>query len=390
MNGTIARPTFYEGEILPAADLTAAVDYARDQMARHARQAHSWGIVIGLELSSSSAATAGGQNYAVITINAGVAVDGTGREIIVPSNVQLDPTDFMSQVNPQADPSILYPVFLTGLDQPAAASSSLTGACDSSQSTRMQENYNISYGPPGGELSIADQTAAAVTDAPDDGKTAVWNILLGFVTWSIAASNFTGTADFNPASGIGRRYIGINAAEVVSQSGSLLLATHPAGFSGPNPVLAIQIQEAEGQLAFGTLNPDGSIVNTVTLDTQGNITTKGQFRGALATGQGQARLESGLASHGMTLPLPSGITEDEVSLGNAVVQTFVALHLDGTENPNPVTSPNWGAFPLECYVDDQRRVHCRVRWLELPPAPGAQIVDQPAVCEYLVIAVAKN
>jgi hypothetical protein len=169
-----------------------------------------------------------------------------------------------------------------------------------------------------------------------------------------------------------------------------LLATHPAGFSGPNPVLAIQIQEAEGQLAFGTLNPDGSIVNTVTLDTQGNITTKGQFRGALATGQGQARLESGLASHGMTLPLPSGITEDEVSLGNAVVQTFVALHLDGTENPNPVTSPNWGAFPLECYVDDQRRVHCRVRWLELPPAPGAQIVDQPAVCEYLVIAVAKN
>ena len=30
MTSAIARPTFYEGEILPAADLGATVDYARE------------------------------------------------------------------------------------------------------------------------------------------------------------------------------------------------------------------------------------------------------------------------------------------------------------------------------------------------------------------------
>src|SRR5260370_6280163 len=160
MNGMIARPTFYEGEILPAADLGATVDYGRNQMARHARYAHRWGIISGLELVASPAQTAAGQPYAAVTVNAGVAIDGTGREIVVPSSVQLDPASFQSQINPQTDPSVLYPVFLTGLDQPAPVSANLTGACNGSQSTRMQENYDIGFGTPGSELHVARPIAA--------------------------------------------------------------------------------------------------------------------------------------------------------------------------------------------------------------------------------------
>src|SRR5262249_37423053 len=44
------RATFYEGQYLGAADLTAVVDYGRVQHARHLLGAHTWGIAMGLEL----------------------------------------------------------------------------------------------------------------------------------------------------------------------------------------------------------------------------------------------------------------------------------------------------------------------------------------------------
>ena len=37
------RPKFFEEQYLGAADLTAAVDYARIQQARHVLGAHTWG-----------------------------------------------------------------------------------------------------------------------------------------------------------------------------------------------------------------------------------------------------------------------------------------------------------------------------------------------------------
>jgi hypothetical protein len=383
MIGTIARPTFYEGEILPAADLGATVDYPRDQMARHARYAHSWGIVTGLDLIPSPAATAGGQSYAVVTVGAGLAIDGTGREIVAPDNVQLNPTDFLNQVNPQPDHTILYPVFLAGLDQPAPASSSLTGACDSSQSTRTQENYNISYGAPGSELTVADQTAPGVTVGPDDGVTSSWRILLGFVTWNVDTSLFLGVADFNPLSGVGRQYIGVNAAEVVSGSGSLLLATHPATFKGQNSIMAVRIQEApnDGQLVFGKLNPDGTIAPVLTVKSTGEVIATGQISGAVKPGSVQ--VQSGVASDGMTLPLPLGIHPADVAARRVTLHIHTSLRLDHLQPPPP--PGDWEPFPFECHADDgTRQVHCRLKWRDMGALHPSQIL--PTLCDYTVIA----
>jgi hypothetical protein len=389
MIGTIARPTFYEGEILPAADLGATVDYPRDQMARHARYAHSWGIVTGLELTSSPAANAAGQSYAMVAVSAGLAIDGTGREIIVPDKVQLDPTDFLSQVNPQTDNKILYPVFLTGLDQLAPASSNLTGACDSSQSTRTQENYNISYGAPGGELGVADQMAPVVTTGPDDGVTSSWKILLGFVTWDVAKSQtqFSGAADVNPITGVGRRYVGVNAAEVVSGSGSLLLATHPATFKGQNSIMAVRIQEArnDGQLVFGKLSPDGTIAPVLTVKSTGEVIATGQISGAVTPGSVQ--VQSGVASDGMTLPLPPGIHPADVAAGKITLHIHTSPRLDQLHPPPPPLPPvpDWEPFPYECHVDpNTRQVHCRLKWRDMTGKHPSQIL--PTLCDYTVIA----
>src|SRR5579863_2540093 len=141
MTDPVSRTAFYEGEILPAADLTATVDYSRNQMARHDRYLHSGGIAAGLDLVGTPSASATGTAYKVVTVKAGVAIDGTGREIVVPDDVTLTPSDFQGEVTPLPDPTVWYPFFLVGLDQPASPSSNLTGACNSSQPTRTQETY---------------------------------------------------------------------------------------------------------------------------------------------------------------------------------------------------------------------------------------------------------
>src|SRR5712692_9222639 len=122
MATTIVRPTFYEGEILPAADLTASVDAARGQMARHDRYVHRWGIVSGLDLFGTDS-TAGSQPYKTVSLKSGIAIDGTGGEIVVPADQALRPPEF--QMIHKAKPGFWYPVFLTGQDQPAPPSSNL-------------------------------------------------------------------------------------------------------------------------------------------------------------------------------------------------------------------------------------------------------------------------
>jgi hypothetical protein len=382
MTTPVARPGFYEGEVLPAADLTAIVDYARAQSARHARYEHTWGIVTGLELTSSTTATAGGQSYKVVTVNPGVAIDGTGREIVVPDPVPLSPTDFLNQVFPQPDASLLYPVYLVGLDQPAPPSSSLTGACNTAQPTRMQETSNIIFGAPGSELALAEQTAPALEDGPDDGVSTSWKTLLGYVKWDVTSTlnQFTDVANTDTAN-IGRQYCGVNAAQVVSASGSLLLATHPANFSGPNSILAVRLQEAtnDGQLVFGKLNADGSIVPVLTVKSTGDVIATGQISGAVAPGSVQ--VQSGIAFDGMALPLPPGINPADVTAGKVTIHAHVSPRMDLLQAPNA-----W-LLTYECFADAlTRQVHCRVQQWDMTTAPATAGPVLPSHCDYTVIA----
>lgn len=370
-----ARPAFYEGEILPAADLTATVDYARNQMARHARYSHTWGIVTGLQLTGTAAATSSGQTYMTVTLSPGVAIDGTGREIVVADQVPLDPTQFALTVAPQADKTLQYPVYLTGLDQNAPAASTLTGACGTSLPTSIQEAYNIVFGAPGSDLSLSEQAAPALTDGPDDGSSASWMILLGYVTWDTSTNlnQFTGVVPLNAATGT---YAGVNAAEVVSPSGSLLLATHPANAtSTSNPILGLQMQESSGQLVFGKLNPAGQVIPGVTFTAAGDVIATGQLSG------NTVQVQSGMAFDGMVLPLPVGVNPADVASGKVTLHMHVSLHLDKPQAPNAFY------LPFECFVHTAtRRVHCRVQLWNLTHAPPQAHAVIPCHCDYTVIA----
>jgi hypothetical protein len=378
MSSAIVRPEFYEGEILPAADLVGAVDYARGQLARHERYLHTWGIAAGLVLSGQSETDASGNNYQNVSLSAGVAVDGSGRELVVPAAIQLDPNQFQTQVAPHA--GIWYPVYLSGSDQAAPASSALMGACNSSQSSSTQEQASVSFGTPGSELSLATQTASAFSDGAGEGG---WLILVGYVQCNPTISLFTACSSQSQGGGPAPNYVGVNASQVISESGSLLLATHPAGFSGTNPVMGMQIQEASSgpQLVFGQLNAAGSVSPALlTVTSAGDLIVTGQISGAVAPGSVQ--VQSGIAFDGMTLPLPIGVDSGAVAAGQVTVHTHLSVHYGGLHPPN---ATHVLPVPLDCWADPATLlIHCRLKWYD-PSSMGTAPMVGPGLCDYTVV-----
>jgi hypothetical protein len=335
--------------------------------------------------------------YKPVTLSRGVFIDGTGRETVVTDDVQLNPEDFLGQVTPlpkppAGQPDYWYPVFVNGFDELGQASSNLTGACGGAQPTRTQETYQISFGLPGSELNLDQQQTVAVADGPGDGTSNPWKVLVGFVQWvGDPTNNFADATVVALVNGTeeGPRYVGVNAAQVTSQSGALLLATHPVGFTGKNPVMAVEIKEADkdGKLVFGKLNPDGSVAEVLSVTSTGDLTVAGKFSGAVTPGSVQ--VQSGTVFDGMLLPLPIGIDPAGVSAGKLTLNIHVTPRMDEVWRQAPSSSGGklWVPFPGQCRVDDDTlQVHCNVQWWNLAPAPPAKGPILPVLADYTVIA----
>jgi hypothetical protein len=380
MNGAVERPIYYENQILGAVDLTAALDHNRGQEARHNRYLHLWGIATGLELSGEDKSE-NNENYKIITLSPGMAIDGSGREIVVPKSEQLSGDKFSQlQLTGGLDlEEAWFPVFLVAQEKPAATPPIATAKCDNSLPTRMVEGYDVTFGRPGSARDLDKQNEALITDGPAKGG---WKILLGYVQSNKNGDQFS---EFKyEVNGIGRRYAGVQADEVAARGGALEIRTRSTKQAN-KPALVLN-EEKDGLLQFGSFNPQGRLLPVLTVDAQGNLKVEGKISGALTTGGVQ--VESGIATDGMILPLPPGITEKQVADGEAVVQSLISLQLG--ENAAPVSlTGNLAATPLEQWVDTDRRVHCRLRWFQIGGAAPV-IEDHPATCNYIVLASVKE
>jgi hypothetical protein len=351
----IERPLFYEGQILAAADLSATVDHGRAAIARHERYLHTWGIGDGLELIEVKRKTSTGIDYIEVRVTAGIAVDGRGRQVIVAEGAELDPSRFLDLAVFVKD--AWHPVFLVGRDEDAPAEAFTTGACDSSQPRRILEGFEIRFGRPGDADELDLQTAADLTEGPEGDAGAEWKILLGFVKWNNDISQFSEKAD--SADGIGRRYAGVKADEVVARSGRLTIRSRPADQAN-TPV--VQIDEGDGgTFKFGLQNANGVLRALFTIDASGNVVAEGSVKGAKAS----VWVESGVAFDGELLPLPAGVTQTMVDDGVVIVHPHVTPHYPPPALPPPAAAATdvWMAIPLECEVVEGRRLHCRFEWV---------------------------
>lgn len=376
MNGAIERPIYYEGQILGAADLEADGAHARGQMARHERYLHLWGVAYGLGLGAKKQSDAAGTPYQDITLGPGVAIDGTGREIVVADARALS-EDLFDQLNVAIeDEAAWYPVFLVGRDAVAQSPAQRAGGCGSTEANRVAETYDISFGHPGDETALDDPPA--VTDGPGGGASG-WPVLLGYVQWNGDINKFTDVSLDSGATPV--RYAGVSADVVAARHGALTLRTGSANEAGKP---ALILNEADGgKLEFGLLTEAGQVTPLASVNAKGDLTIAGKLKGAVAPGSVQ--IQSGMATDGMQLPLPPGITQQQVDDGKVVVHLHVTPHTPGSPAPTPAPD-NWGAFPLECTVDaTSRRVKCSVRWFRIT-AIAQPPVDRGGLCDYTVLA----
>jgi hypothetical protein len=378
MNDVIERPTFYEGQILGAADLQAGVDHAAGQMARHERYLHLWGIASGLTLDKQDRGTAGPPPvpYVEVTLKAGVAIDGTGREVVVPEDTPLSEAGFdQSNVFVGADKSDWFPVFLVGGDEASIAPSFGALACTSGATTRTTEGFSIGFGRPGDAADLDSQTAMAAADGPGNNQ---WRVLVGYVQWNPDISKFSaiGASD----QGIGPRYAGVQADEVAARSGTLVLRTRPRSQAGAP---AVVVDETSGELRFGLQNAAGVVTPVLTVNAKGDLRAEGQIKGGAVPGSVQ--VQSGTVTDGVVLPLPPGVTEEMVKPGKGIVHVQLTPRLGGKPVAN--NPSEWMSVPFECRVDEQRRVHCLIRWIQLSNvgAGTSLISPSPGLCDYTMI-----
>ncbi len=370
-------PVFQEGQILAASSLTAMIDYARGQLARHERYLHDWGIATGLALTESPNRDSSGNNFADITLSPGVAIDGYGAEIIVPSPYPLDYNDFQNQkiAASNADPNTWYPVFLQGQQQTTASSASTSGMCGPSQSAQTTLGYQVSFGRPGSETDVFAQVAPSDVTTGAGPAVSNWKILIGFVQWSGAALRFSHANNTNGTTSV--KYAGVLADTVRARGTTLTLATVA-------PAAMVVVDSVAG-LQFGLQDPASGKVNPVfSVSPQGDVKANGAITGTVPP---TAQFCSGTVSDGMLLPLPAGITEAQVTSAAVTLTTHLTPRYQGSR-PAGFPVGDWTMLPLECRVDG-RYVRCRVRWStsgSYPSNDPVHVIDLAGVCDYLVIA----
>ncbi|MEV6345892.1 hypothetical protein [Actinoplanes sp. NPDC051851] len=358
------RPVYYEAQILAAADLTAAVEHARDHAARHDRHLHDWGIAAGLGLSVQPT---GEDDAVTVTLQPGVAIDGTGREVVVPGAVTLSEAQFAESVGSGSADGASHPVFLSGLDRAPVAGSFL----DDGQADRVDESYQLRFRRAGDERLVTEQQAPESAAGPGDG-TDPWLILIGYVTWR--AGHFTG---LGTAGSVPVRFAGVRADTVAARSGTLALRARPEPAQGG---AVLTVADTSG-LVFGRYLADGSVDPLLTVTPDGDLTVRGT---GAAQRPGATAVVSGVATDGTILPLPAGVDPAKVTSGTTVLHVTVTPHTDGTP---PSADGVWLPGQVECGVDDARRVRCRTRWLRID-TDARTWRDLPGAASFTVIATA--
>jgi len=371
---TPLRPLFTDGAILGAADLTTLSTLDRDRDARHARHLHTPGVASGLALTSTDDQTASGAAFLDVTLTAGYAVDGTGRELVAAAALPVSPDRFLGEIpnpvkQPGSDISVWYPVFVHGLDADVAPTNGQLGCQAATGPTRVAEDIEVEFGRPG-DASV-EQPVPAPDAGPGDGS---WRVLVGFVQLDTSIGKFVEVAA--EADGVRVPGAGARAGLVAGQTGRVEVRAVPATTAG---VPAVTLDDGDGgSLVFGLHNGTGSIAPLMTVDASGNLEVTGTIKGVQTAGT--VLVASGTAFDGVVLPLPAGADAAAIASGALTLSVLLT-----PRHPAPDSRPTTGQrfIPAECRVDDERRVHCWGTWFT--PGGTSTPEDASSACDYLVL-----
>jgi len=385
MASPIVRPKYTEGQVLAAADLEAQVTYSRIDSAIHERTEHIWGIAKGLTLELRDPQVgANNTPYGQPTIAIGVAVDASGRRIVVTEERQITAREFRNAgVWSSGDPKeTKYPIYLVAIEEPVVSGRS-GGRCGVDAATRTAESFQIEIGRPGTERAVnAPTTEAPIGSGPGTGG----KVLVGLVTWDqtvIAGGGFTSVLH-GPAHGI--RYVGVRASTVIPHAGKLVLAT---GDDDPRFVVELsQDDQGKAELRFGRQTGTAPVSGLFVVNDRGDVTIAGKITSPIP----QLPMSmAGSISHGLRLPLPPAVTDDLVADGRVTLQYLISPHQAKADKLFNGLLREALPTPIECWVNpdpEDRRVTCRVQW-RTTTAPF-RTRSEAGTADYLLIVTPKG
>jgi hypothetical protein len=377
------RPTFAHGEVLSADKLNELVRYDGAQHGRHRRMLHTWGIAEGFELTTQSRTTTTGDAYVDVSLSPGVAIDGYGYELVSSASISITPAELGPAVE-STDPDAWYPVFVVGAEREETAATSFAHACRPSVGTTTREEVLVEIGRPGAQRDLDAQDLDGIGIDEGPGRSAArpsWRVLVGYVQWNgtrfVAAKGKLETSDVDDASeAVPRRWVGVRAEQVLAPAESLYLRSAPATAAG---TAVVAVNHDGNLVVVGTHDGAGGIEPLVSFKANGDVEAKGVFLGLTQAG---THVQSGMATDGMILPLPSGITQTQLDNGAGLhIVVTPRYSIDAPVVP-PAFPPSAVPFPSECWVDDDRRLHCRIRWQS---TSTADMLVLPGVADYQVI-----
>lgn len=259
----IARVQYAERQFLRAADFRLEQEYHRDGGRRHLLGAHTWGIVVGLELLEVPVPN--GTDEVEVVLQPGLAVDGYGRELVAFEPLRLDRAAFERFVD-----DAHRQVWLAYDEQTSDSPGDGRPDCEEADERRVTERIRLVVEPKppvrdevlvNGVAAMPAPAAAGTPELPADTsvpyqelpdlESTRWLVRLGDVRWDGAAGVFRAADEGRLTRD--RRHAGLVADHVLGAAGTLRVAPRkPAA----DPDLA-EFARVEGRLRVqGRINAE--------------------------------------------------------------------------------------------------------------------------------------
>ena len=169
---TAERPRYFYGKLLTAGDLQKEQDYWRRKNQLHNRFEHGHGVVCGLGVTPLTTTQGNG-----VRVSAGLAVDAWGREIVIPTDVDIVPLRLFDDCDPISAGNELLPPGvhisvcyreLAGGRQPVGSADPEVGA-DQSSVGSLVESYCLRV-QNGAAVDVSTSADAQVTELLRSGR----------------------------------------------------------------------------------------------------------------------------------------------------------------------------------------------------------------------------
>jgi hypothetical protein len=229
----VARVRYTEGQFLGASDFRADQAYHRLATRRHHIGNHTWGIVVGFELTETP--DAADAQFVDPILTAGFAIDGYGRQIVSFASVLVDPILF--------DPftgDAHHEVWIAFTEEQTGELAS-TLVCDEGEPTRTVESFRIVVDPvvsdatvtidgvpaavppvPAGKVEMPLDRSVPYQEMPGEPPVVPWLVRVGALRWDAAVRRFRPAGSAELVSG--RVYAGVVADHALAPAETFRLA----------------------------------------------------------------------------------------------------------------------------------------------------------------------